>query len=225
MKIQIVFILFNAMIILFLAVMGAAFGGGAQILGLRLWLLAGLCAALLVSFDVYYLINYKLLNLLLKDDWHGLVRYLEDKVLVKGHFSARYVRLLAQAYFILSDTPALLNLENKTALAKPRLVEEFALIFGMARLIERNMAHTAHFFEARLHSPTPNKRDLHWIRFYYGFTMLLDWHFPEACDEFIILSKVSTNPLITGVSAWFLADYLDTALPDRRDEIESAIAR
>ncbi len=225
MKIKTIFILFNGIVLLFLMTIVFAFGtgDGVRLLDWRLWALAALCLLVLICLDVYYFLNMRVLSLLEKKNWSGLAQYLEVKVLGKGHFSSRSVGLLAQAYLVLSDTTAVVNLENKTALAKPRLIEEHALLFGMARLLEKNMANAAHFFAARIRAPKPNKKDMCWLRFYYGFTMLLDWHFPEACDEFILQAKISDTPLVTGLAAWFLDDYLAPALPDRRDEIEAAV--
>jgi hypothetical protein len=182
-----------------------------------------LCAVILVVFDIYYIVNAKLLSLLEKDDWPALVQYLEAVVLTKGRYSSRSVRLLAQAYLILSDTASLINLENKTALAKPQLIETYALIFGIARLLEKNMTSATNFFSARIRCRKLNKADLFWLRFYYGFTMLLDWRFAEAAEEFIILTKISNNMVITGLTAWFLSNYLVKTLPDRSEDIAATI--
>jgi hypothetical protein len=191
--------------------------------GVQLWGALALCTVVIIAFDAYYLVNAKLLSFLEKEDWPALVQFLEMQILTKGRYSSRSVRLLAQAYLILSDTASLVNLENKTALAKPPLVETYALIFGTARLLEKNMASAANFFSARIHSRKPNKADLLWLRFYYGFSMLLDWRFAEAAEEFIILTKISNDAAITGLAAWFLSGYLVKTLPDRNADITAAM--
>jgi hypothetical protein len=225
MKIKTMFIIFNSIIVCFMVIIGASFaiGNSIRVLGVQLWGLLALCAVVLIAFDAYYLVNAKLLSFLEREDWPALVQHLEMRTLTKGRYSSRSVRLLAQAYLILSDTASLVNLENKTALAKPRLVETYALIFGTARLLEKNMAGAANFFSARIHCRKPNKADLPWLRFYYGFSMLLDWRFAEAAEEFIILTKISNNAVITGLVAWFLSDYLVKTLPDRSADIAAAI--
>jgi hypothetical protein len=219
------FIFFNSIIIAFLVIVSVVFGieSDFRLLGVRLWGLIALCAVVLIIFDIYYFVNAKLLSFLEKNDWPALVQYLEAVVLTNGRYSSRSVRLLAQAYLILSDTASLINLENKTAFAKPQLVETNALIFGIARLLEKNMTGATNFFLARIHSRKPNKADLLWFRFYYGFTMLLDWRFAEAAEEFIILTKISNNTVITGLTAWFLSNYLVKTLPDRSEDITAVI--
>ncbi|MDR1073807.1 MAG: hypothetical protein LBL45_09065 [Treponema sp.] len=225
MKIKTMFIIFNSIIVCFMVIIGASFGleNSMQALGVQLWGAFALCVVVFIAFDAYYLVNAKLLSFLEKEDWPALVQLLETQTLTKGRYSSRSVRLLAQAYLILSDTASLVNLENKTALAKPQLVETYALIFGTARLLEKNMTSAANFFSARIHSRKPNKADLLWLRFYYGFSMLLDWRFAEAAEEFIILTKISNNAVITGLTAWFLFDYLVKTLPDRNADITAAI--
>jgi hypothetical protein len=219
------FIFFNSTIIVFLVIISMIFGteSGFQLLGLRLWGLIALCAVVLIVFDIYYFVNAKLLSFLEKGDWPALVQYLEVVVLNKGRYSSRSVRLLAQAYLILSDTAALINLENKTALAKPQLVETYALIFGIARLLEKDKTSATNFFLTRIRCCKSNKADLLWLRFYYGFTLLLDWRFAEAAEEFIILTKISSNTIIMGLTAWFLSNYLVKTLPDRSEDIAAAI--
>jgi hypothetical protein len=62
-----------------------------------------------------------------------------------------------------------------------------------------------------------------WIRWYYGFSLLLDRQFARAADQFLILItessvKSAVMPLlVTGLAAFFLADTLGKALSDRND--------
>lgn len=226
MKIRTIFILLNCVVIFFLSVTGtvAVIGRASVLTSQVFWVLAAFCIAVLISLDIYYFFNEKLLSILEKDDWPALVQYLEIEVINKGRYSSRKVRLLAQAYLILSDTAGIMNLENKTAITNPKYVERYALLFGVARLLEKNMASATNFFAARIHSRKPDKKNFFWCRFYYGFSLFLDWHFSEAAEEFIILSKISKNPVLTGLCAWFLSEYLSKSLPDRRAEITVTVA-
>jgi hypothetical protein len=71
-----------------------------------------------------------------------------------------------------------------------------------------------------------------WIRWYYGFSLLLDRQFSRAAEQFLILVTESSAksavtrqrswrmmapPLVTGLAAFFLADTLGKALSDRND--------
>jgi hypothetical protein len=177
---------------------------------------------ILVSLDVYYFFNGKLLSLMEKEDWPGAVQYLEGQVFKKGRYTLYFVRLLAQNYLLLTDIAGIIDLENKTAIANPRLVDKLALLFGTARMLQKDMPGALNFFTNRLNAKRPNKKDFLWIRFYYAFTLLLNWRFTEASREFTVLSKISTNAIITGLSAWFLQDVLTKAIPEQREDINNA---
>jgi hypothetical protein len=216
-KLKALFIMFNCVVVFFLAVVGIMPLIMKIGMDMRYLPLALLVILALVGLDVYYFFNYRLLSLLEKNDWPALIQFLEAKVLKRGRYSQRLVRLLAQSYLIMSDTASAVNLENKTAIASPRLVEKNALIFGAARLLEKDISGAENFFKARL--KTASKKDKLWIRFYYGFSLLLDWRFQEGSKEFMDIVKSSNNPVLTGLSAWFLFDFLNRALPDQRADI------
>jgi hypothetical protein len=223
MRIKTVFLIFNIIIILFITITGVVFftmqgdGFWKQFTPLLIILLL-----VIVLLDVYYFLNGKLLSLMEKEDWPGAVQYLEEKVVKKGRYTPYFVSLLAQNYLLLTDTTAVVDLENKTAIANPQLIDRFALLFGTARVLQKDMASASNFFANRLNAKKPNKKDFLWVRFYYAFTMLLNWRFSEASKEFIVLSKISTNAIITGLSAWFLKDVLAKAAPEQREDVNSA---
>ncbi|MDR1466170.1 MAG: hypothetical protein LBI40_00905 [Treponema sp.] len=223
MKIKIVFLIFNAIIVLFITITGVVSftmqSSGFWNQFLPLLIIFFLAVVLL---DTYYFLNRKLLFLMEKEDWPGAVQYLEEKVIRKGRYTPYFVRLLAQNYLLLADTTAVVDLENKTAIANPQLIDRFALLFGIARVLQKDMSSASNFFANRLNAKKPNKKDFLWVRLYYAFTMLLNWRFVEASNEFIILSRISTNVIITGLSAWFLYDVLAKAVPEQREDVNSA---
>jgi hypothetical protein len=122
------------------------------------------------------------------------------------------VQILANTYLVMSDSAAVTALENKTAIAKPALVEANALVFGAARILGGDPAGAAGFFSLRLargRAKSPRAAGgLQWIRWYYGFSLLLDRQFGKAEAEFRVLAAESTDAVITGLSAFFLADTL-----------------
>jgi hypothetical protein len=169
-KFQSVFIAFNILLVIFLAVIILSpilfmrnlelqtISQNSDIIAFFLrsnWILMITLAMILAGFDVFYIINRKLYALLEKEDWPALVNYLEDRILRQGKYSSRLVRLLANTYLVLSDSPAVMSLENKAAMAKPSLVDDNVLIFGTARILGRDAAGAARFFEARLKSVKP----------------------------------------------------------------------
>jgi hypothetical protein len=51
-------------------------------------------------------------------------------------------------------------------------------------------------------------RDRPWVRWYYGFSLLLDRQFNPAAEQFKLLAEESSDTLIVGLSAYFLGTTL-----------------
>jgi hypothetical protein len=194
------------------------------------WPFVAAFAAFTLAVDGYFLANRRLYRLLEREDWPALCVWLEKRVFEQQRYTARFTRLLANTYLTLSDSAATRELEQKTALANPRLIEENALVFGAARLLSKDIVGAAPFFSARLDAAvrtlnTARKRargTTHWLRWYYGLSLLLDRQYPRAAEQFIILiNDVSPAPapLITGLSAFLLAETLSKALLEREVDL------
>jgi hypothetical protein len=226
-KFKTIFILFNIILIIFLAVLcltptfflGMAF---ASAFWQANWFLVLILAAILVGFDSYFIMNRRLYTLLEKEDWPALVRYLEDKVVRQGKYSPNLVRLLANTYLVLSDSPSVMSLENKAAIARPSLVENNVLIFGAARILGHDIPGAVRFFETRVASAKPAQRQ--WMHWYYGFALLLNKQYERSAEEFSLLARLSSDGVTTGLAAFFLIDTLVKALPDQGADLEAAAA-
>ena len=170
------------------------------------WPVALILLATLVGLNVFFLFNRRLFLLLEREDWPALVDYLERRVYDGKRYSRRLVRLLANSYVIMSDSAGVLRLERKLALAKPALVESNALVFGAARILGGNPVAAAAFFSARLEKGKADEPQ--WVRWYYGFSLLLSRSFDKAEAEFRDLAAAGDDALVIGLSAWFLSDTL-----------------
>ncbi|MCL2373610.1 MAG: hypothetical protein FWC65_00005, partial [Treponema sp.] len=202
MKFKYIFILLNLTLLAFMAVLVLLppLAAGFSPVG-SLWPFILFLALILCAFNIFYLTNRRLFFLLEREDWPALVRYLEDRVIQKGRYSPRLVRLLANSYLVLSDSASVMVLENKTAIAKPALVDANVLIFGAARILGRDISGAARFFETRKDTVKSGIRE--WTRWYYGFALLLDRQFEKAAGVFSLLAQVSNDGIISGLSAYF----------------------
>jgi hypothetical protein len=224
-KFKFIFILFNSIIAFFLFfvffmpffMFGADFGLSFWRAG---WYLAVILLAILLGINVYYFRNRRLFLLLEREDWPALVHYLEGRVIRGGNYRSALVRLLANTYLVLSDSASIMTLENKVTLAKPSLINANALIFGTARILGKDIAGAVRFFSQRL-GPGKNESP-EWVRWYYGFSLLLDRQFQAAGDQFIPLAHESKDGILTGLSGFFLADTLPKVLPSRKDAFLAA---
>jgi len=164
--------------------------------------------SILICFCIFFFFNYRLLSLLEREDWPALAYYLEQKIYIKGRYSPAKVRLLASSYMVISDYQAVSKLENKASIAKPSTVEKNALIFGAARVLSGKYGEAAAFFKTRLDTGKLNRKTLEWVRWFYNFSKLLQGEFASVEPEFSSFANFSADALITGLSAYFLANNM-----------------
>jgi hypothetical protein len=186
------------------------------------WPLGLALAVFLTALEVFYFSHYRLFNLIEREDWPALAQYLENRVFQQGHYRPYLVRLLANTYLVLSDSAAVISLENKTVTVKPALVEANALIFGTARILGKDIPGAVDFFFGRLAAGAYRREQAQWLRWYYGFSLLLDRQFALAADQFMLLVKNADDALVAGLSAFFLQDVLRRVLPERMPEFNAA---
>ena len=222
MKFKSIFILLNLTLFTFLAILvlspllaiDASFAGSFWRAN---WPFILFLALISVTFNVFYFINRRLFFLLEREDWPALTRYLEDRVIRGGRYSPRLVRLLANTYLVLSDSAAVMSLENKTAIAKPALVNANVMVFGAARILGKDISGAIRFFEVRKDAVKGGLGE--WVRWYHGFALLLDSQFEKAAGEFSVLARVSKDGVITGLSSYFLNGAIAKALPERGPDL------
>ena len=224
MKIQSIFILFNAILVIFIVLIGFF---PTLILGADMasffwrnnWFLLLVFVFILAAFDVFYFSHRRLYSLLEKEDWPALAHYLEDKIFRQGKYSKRLVRLLANSYIILSDSSAVINLESKASIVKASLVDDNVLVFGTAMILGKDFPGAVRFFEARLGTVKPALRI--WVAWYFAFSLLLNRQYEKARVEFSRLVLASDDEVITGLSAFILANTIMKALPEYKLVLES----
>lgn len=228
MKFKSIFILLNVTLFLFLIILvllpffmlGASFMGFFWQLN---WLFILILLMLITGFNVFYFINRQLFSLLEKEDWPALIRHLESRVIQKGRYSPQLVRLLANTYLVLSDSAAVMSFENKVAIIKPALLQANMLVFGTARILGGDISGAIRFFQTRKAAAKREQKD--WVCWYYAFALLLDRRFEDAAGEFSLLSAMSNDGIIAGLSSYFLAENIARSLPQKRQEFTGTVAQ
>lgn len=253
MKFKFLFLFFNTVIIIFLLsiffipfmIFGESFSpvrGGIFIRSL--WPLTVTLVAVLIVLDIYYFSNRRLFRLLEREDWPALVEYLELRLPRRPSYPGYLVRLYVNTCMVLSDSRAVINLENKLALVKPALVERNVLLFGAARILGKDYEGAQRFFAAHDRpqgKETPSffrlfvggrAKQAQWLAWYHGFSLLLNRHFREAAEKFRLLAVEAAEPITAGLAAWFLEGNLSPvvegsqeAAQAARERIRSSLAR
>jgi len=157
--------------------------------------------------SIFFLLNYRLLSLLEREDWPALAYYLEQKIFIKKRYNSRNVRLLASSYLVISDFQSILKLETKAQLIKPSVIGKSVLIFGAARILNGNHSEAAAFFKTHMEKVKGKNRQ--WTHWFYGFSLLLAGDFELTEPEFSSLTVSSNDALISGLSAYFLHSSLE----------------
>ena len=227
MKFKSIFILFSITLLLFMAILvllplfmlGASFS---ESFWRTNWPLMAVLAVLYIAFNIFYFTNRRLFLLLEKEDWPALVRYLEDQVIQNGRYKSRLVRLLANSYLVLSDSAAVMSLENKVAIAKPALINSNALVFGTARILGKDISGAVRFFGTKKETVKSGLRE--WVTWYHGFSLLLNRQYEESSQEFSLLAGHSKDGVITGLSSYFLYRMIAPALPEKEYQLREIAA-
>ncbi len=181
------------------------------------WPLALLLVAALLTLDLFFIANWRLFTLLEREDWPALATYLEDLVITRGKYRGTYVRLLANAYLVLSDAQGVIGLENRVQEHKRSLLNANALSFGVARVLSGDHVAAAQFFADRVKAQRVENPD--WVRWYLAFSLLLAKRFDDAASELLTLASTSKNVLVLALVHHFLSTVAVVALPDRAEEL------
>ena len=175
----------------------------------------------LALIDLYFFLNYRIYNLLEKEDWPALIQELENKVLQKNRYSSRLVKLLISSYLVLSDIKPVTELEKRLSIAKKSLLDDNALSFCTARILSKDYQGAADFLAPRCPETSKFKGgNAEWLRWYYGFSLLLSRRFEEAADVFILLARTGRDGIPAGLSAYFLSENLSAFLPLRSENLQ-----
>ncbi|MCA1950513.1 MAG: hypothetical protein LDL24_08060 [Treponema sp.] len=217
MKFKSIFILFNVVIILsfgFVFLM-PFFALGAEF-ALNFWKtswpLGLLLLIILAVLDGFFLSNSKLFELLEREDWPALVQYLENRVIKQRRYSQRLVKLLIHSYLVMSDSQGVINLESVLKKEKPSLLSGNRLLFGLSHILKGDHeGATELFLEQERTKGLKNE----WERWYLCFALLLQKQFAEASDRLVVLARDGQDSLVCALSALFLWDTIQRALPDK----------
>ncbi len=222
MKFKTVFVVFNTIVLLsFLMVFALPFfildGDHASSFWQNNWYVLLALVLVLAVVNSYFIANWRLMVLLEREDWPAVGEYLEKVVIRRKNWSPRLVHLLASTYLVLSDITALRTLETKAAREKPRALEDHALVFGIGRILAKDSAGARSFFSERIERAGRRADD--WLRWYHGFSALLDHDHEAAAEAFISLAPLSKDYLLMALSLYYLEDLVDVLPSDAASNV------
>ena len=116
MKFKSIFWLFNFVVVFALLMFSAAsfllFGKDyAGMYWSNMWVVLLLFLVLIAVLDFYFIRHWSLFSLLEKEDWPGLLAWLETTIYTKGHLRRSYASLLINAALTVSNLEAIRRLD------------------------------------------------------------------------------------------------------------------
>jgi hypothetical protein len=186
----------------------------------------------MLAMNVLYAANAGFVRLWEKEDWPALARYLEKQAIERGRYRPFDVQLLVNIYTLLSDKKALSDLENKVIAANSPPAEKFVLLFGSNRLVRKDYAGAVRFFDRSLAGQNgtkygSNAADLDvrfsrsesfWIFWYSGLALFLASRYDAAAERFSRLARLTEEPVVAALAAWFLGQIPAKTPPKQHGE-------
>ena len=197
MKFKTIYILFNAVILIsfgFIFLMPLLLLGSDYftLFVSKNWIAGALFLVTLIIINGYFLGNWKLFRLLEKEDWHGLIRLLEQRVYQKGRMRRGSIKMLINAYVVTSGVDKISGLESHLRENKPTLLKIYALQFGIPYLLKMKddpKSAETYFGRAAELESVPH-RD--WLRWSYASSLLLQRQFEAA--KVTLLDLLDSDP-------------------------------
>lgn len=207
MKFKTIFIIFNIVLILSFSIiflMPLIMLGGEYVtyFAAKSWIAAAFFLVTLLAINTYFLSRWKLFGLLEKENWAELALFLENRIYQKSRIRSGEVKILTNAYLIVSDLEKLARLEVHLTRRKPRLARKFALHFGIPYLLKNDpTAVEAYFTRFALDSAHPEQD---WMRWNVAFSLLMQQRIEEAREALLKLLGEVSDPLLRLLTAYLL---------------------
>lgn len=210
MKFKTIFILFNIVIIisfLIIYLMPLFMLGWeyTSVFWSKNWFLPVIFVAVIGGLNAYFISNWTLFRHLEAEEWEPLIEYLEAKIYSEEKIRAQYVRVLINAYLVRGRAGEISRLQEKVSEKKPKLVEQFALQFGIPYILENDSAGMKEFFGRFLEKR--RTREGQWLRWNYAFACFLEEEKEEAKAQLLPLAREAKDPLLKILSLYLLDPF------------------
>ena len=181
------------------------------------WYLPILFFLIIAGLNTYFGLNWRLFVLLEREDWNGLVAYLEEQIFVKERIHRQSIRILVNGYLVNSNAEGVSKLEKLVRERKPALLPSLALLFGIPHLLKNDAVEMEQYF-----GEFAGKRGVSqplWIQWNHAFSLMLGKRREEARVELLRVAKEAREAVLL-----LLALYLLDAFSDGDAEIEQTLA-
>ena len=166
------------------------------------WPVAIIFAAVLGGLNTYFGINWRLFTLLEREDWQGLIDYLEKQILVQNRFRKQRLRVLINAYVVTGASDKITKLEIRLRETEPAWISKFPLEFGIPYLLKNDAPEMERFYgEMKERSDCPEPV---WVRWNYAFALILQQKSDGARAVLMAIADESRDSVQQLLTAYLL---------------------
>ena len=191
------------------------------------WYIAVVFIVILLSINILYFSNRRLLSFLENENWPELKNLLEEKIFASKKIRKMYIRMYISTSIAASEIDDIRRLEAELRETNPRALKEWALPLGLPYLLSGDPVKMKSFFGEFIDSETA---DSGWIKWNYCFALLLLEEKDEAVSILKDLSAEKKDPLLRLSSLYMLSPFRNDEnagqiLEDGRAELKTGKTR
>jgi hypothetical protein len=173
----------------------------------------------LAVFNTYFIINLRFYSFLEKEDWNGLIGYLEERIFKKGSVRSSYVKILINSYLVTSHIDGIKKLEKHLMGKNPSRIQKYSVQFSLPYLLSNNPQEAETFFNSLLEMSGTHHRD--WIRWNYAFSLLQQNKEEEGKNTLLSLLHI-TGDMVLLMLTLYLLDSYSARDADIKEQVETA---
>ncbi|MBN1647192.1 MAG: hypothetical protein JW874_04095 [Spirochaetales bacterium] len=206
MKFKVIFILFNILIafsvVMVLILPATVFGiDYASQFWKDKWFIGIFFVIVLAGLNVFFARNWKLFSCIEKEDWSGLIGYLEEQIMIKKRISRKKIQLLVNTYLLHAGVHDLRKLSIFLDESKPAVKQQFILQFGIPSLVDNDPESITGYFGRYLHLKTA---DSEWINWCYSFGLVMQKKIDDSKNNLLALLADCRKPLVKLLTLYLL---------------------
>jgi hypothetical protein len=169
------------------------------------WPVAAIFVVVLLSLNLYFVLNWRVFTLLEREAWEELTSYLESRMEKRGKISRSRARILVNSYVVSGRIDKITGLEQFLRDHQPDLIPRLAMELGVPHLLSKDADEMAGYFEELVDSP----QTAHplWVRWSYGFGLMSQAKLEEARAQLMVVLEESNDLLLQPLAAHMLEPF------------------
>ncbi len=172
--------------------------------------------AIITTFNLYFIKNWKIYTYLEHEQWEQLAELLKQQIYERHNFSKRVIRLYINSALLSNNVQAVIELEEYLKEKKPSVLEKNRIYFIVTRVLTNNYTAAAQLLEGITHDATGEFND--WLVFYKGFVPIMQKDYSQAVEPLRKLLKAK-DPVIKLLALYLLQNICLSAIVDENEKV------